>query len=230
MYFLQTGVCQYTIEVCPIIDSNYSRVRLKRKLSTGATSRSFRFPISSNERNLFFLANSTNNSNIINAPIIVDQLVLEDRVACYVRVLALSLNQMCELEIRQRSSSGASFLISPWQNRLNTFKSLHKRCVLSYNQWKRNTKPKFFISFFFTFLFWEIHHSFRKILFSFWHIFFFCDEQRLSNMTLDKSIINLNNKSLKFIIFSFLTLLISFLLFVCCSNTSSCCSQEVDTR
>jgi hypothetical protein len=64
----------------------------------------------------------------------IDYLISDDHVASYVRILALCLCQQGELETRQRSSSPSlSYLISPWQNRLQALRSLHTRCFLSYN-------------------------------------------------------------------------------------------------
>ncbi len=62
----------------------------------------------------------------------IDYLISDDHVASYVRILALCLSQLGELETRQRSSSPFPFVISPWQNRLQALRSLHTRCCLSY--------------------------------------------------------------------------------------------------
>jgi hypothetical protein len=63
----------------------------------------------------------------------VDYLISDEHVGSYVRILALCLCQQGELETRLRSSSPyVSYLISPWQNRLQSLRSLHTRCLLSY--------------------------------------------------------------------------------------------------
>jgi hypothetical protein len=63
----------------------------------------------------------------------IDYLISDDHVASYVRILALCLCQQGELETRQRTSCPLPFAISPWQNRLQAFRSLHTRCLLSYH-------------------------------------------------------------------------------------------------
>ncbi|CAF0735593.1 unnamed protein product [Rotaria sp. Silwood1] len=113
MKTLKSGVCQYAIEVCPQMNSNYTRVRLKRRNQT----------------------NTTQNSSMVNTTSLnnIDYLLSDEHVASYVRTLALCLCQQGELEARQRSSSPIPFVISPWQNRLQALRSLHTRCFLSYN-------------------------------------------------------------------------------------------------
>ncbi|CAF1507256.1 unnamed protein product [Adineta steineri] len=113
MKILKSGVCQYIIEVCPQINSNYTRVLLKRRINS----------------------NTTQNSSTMNPIALtdIDYLISDDHVASYVRVLALCLCQKGELETRQRTSSSLPFAISPWQNRLQTFRFLHTSCCLSYN-------------------------------------------------------------------------------------------------
>ncbi|CAF1089887.1 unnamed protein product [Rotaria sordida] len=113
MKTLKSGVCQYAIEVCPQIDSNYTRIRLKRRTQT----------------------NIAQNSSMMDSTLLhnIDYLLSDEYVASYVRTLALCLCQQGELEVRQRSSSPIPFVISPWQNRLQAFRSLHTRCCLSYN-------------------------------------------------------------------------------------------------
>jgi len=105
---MKTGVCQYVIEVCPQNDSNYTRVRLRRKTSS----------------------NSTNDQEKL--LIDVDYLISNDHVESYVRVLALHLSQQSELNTRHHHHS-SPFLISSWQNRFQALKSLQTRCLLSYS-------------------------------------------------------------------------------------------------
>ncbi|CAM4896178.1 unnamed protein product [Rotaria socialis] len=113
MQTIKSGVCQYAIEVCPQKNSNYTRVRLKRRTPTTTTQN----------------ASTTNTISSNN----IDYLLSDDYVASYVRVLALCLCQQGELEARQRSSSPTPFVISPWQNRLQALRSLRTRCFLSYS-------------------------------------------------------------------------------------------------
>lgn len=61
----------------------------------------------------------------------IDYLISDEHVAAYVRVLALHLSQQGELEIRHHQTS--PYLISPWQNRLHTLRSLQNRCLLFYS-------------------------------------------------------------------------------------------------
>ena len=86
---------------------------------------------------LFFYFISANSPKIESISLHeIDHLISDDHLACYVRILALCLCQQGELETRQRSPSHVSFLISPWQDRLQALRTLHTRCSLSYNNRK----------------------------------------------------------------------------------------------
>ncbi|UJR33733.1 hypothetical protein I4U23_021160 [Adineta vaga] len=113
MKTLKTGVCQYIIEVCPQMNSNYTRIRLIKRMNTTTT------------HNPSSMDLMTSND--------IDYLISDDHVASYVRILALCLCQQGELETRQPSSSPLTFAICPWQTRLQSFRSLHTRCYLSYH-------------------------------------------------------------------------------------------------
>jgi len=64
---------------------------------------------------------------------LIDYLLTDEHVSSYVRTLALCLCQQSELETRKRSTPSFPYLISPWQSRLQSLRSLHTRCLLSYH-------------------------------------------------------------------------------------------------
>jgi hypothetical protein len=116
------------------MNSNYSRVRLRRRTNTTVSRMSLKKLPKRYVFCLFVLLKTETSSIMDSIPSNdIDYLISDDHVGSYVRILALCLCQQGELETRQRSSSSYhSFLISPWQNRLQSLRSLHTRCLLSY--------------------------------------------------------------------------------------------------
>lgn len=120
------------IEVCPQTSSNYSRIRVKKRMNTSAR----KFPrkkIPPNDHVHFLLSEIENSSaNEVISFTDIDYFIIDEHVSAYVRTLALCLCQQSELETRQRSFPSVPYLISPWQTRLQALRSLHTRCLLSY--------------------------------------------------------------------------------------------------
>ncbi|CAF0748109.1 unnamed protein product [Adineta ricciae] len=113
MKTLKTGVCRYMIEVCPQINSNYTRIRLIRRNHSST----------SHDSSVVDFMSSNG----------IDYLISDDHVASYVRILALCLCQQGELENRPKTSSSSALTVFPWLNRFQTFRSLHTCCCLSYH-------------------------------------------------------------------------------------------------